>query len=340
LLQQNSNGWIAMIEEAERMRHVKRAFAPSVTISSCKRCLVIPFKTLSSNARKVLEEVMLQQGFLHWNDARAFGSASKECRAIYKKHTNVIYKPLLTHLESMIRSDRHDGCGEVLAPATKRTCKCPYPDDAIFMQQHLVALDPRYQRGYESWPTLCKCRQMVAFLAKIVTNVTREFDFDDISNPRKLPECIRNPDWELGWRFEESIDIIRRNPNRASLAFVIVLLRLVEGDIIHGTGRYANDAMLGIGPIDPIENNWTRRFGLTMSAIVRGSLIPLRDQEFVRFLRNAYPSEESLTLLGPLVSKTVLMAPLFCWVSPEGWEEECNLSQLPTKLEDLEGSEN
>jgi hypothetical protein len=53
-----------MIEEAERTRHVKREFAPAITIGSRKRCVVIPVKTRAPSAHKVLEEVLLQQGFL------------------------------------------------------------------------------------------------------------------------------------------------------------------------------------------------------------------------------------------------------------------------------------
>jgi hypothetical protein len=110
----------------------------------------------------------------------------------------------------------------------------------------------------------------------------------DPSNPQKLPECLGSPEWELGWGYENSTDILPRNPNRGSLALVIALLCLVEGGMSSGNEPYTNDAMVGIGPI---EDSGTH-FGVMVAETVREELIPLRDQEFVAFLAKGLSLQE------------------------------------------------
>jgi hypothetical protein len=73
-------------------------------------------------------------------------------------------------------------------------------------------------------------------------------------------------------------------------------------------------------------------------------MIPLKNQDFIRVLRQVYPSNKVLELLGPaLVQKVVLSAPFFRWVPPanddndEGNNEEiaAMFMSFLTPLEDI-----
>ena len=64
-------------------------------------------------------------------------------------------------------------------------------------------------------------------------------------------------------------------------------------------------------------------------------MYPFRDQDLVDAMQSIYPSQKELQLLGPILSKKVLlMEPFFRWVPPKEKKTVC-FDDLPTPLEEL-----
>ncbi|CAB9514046.1 expressed unknown protein [Seminavis robusta] len=361
LLQRYSDQWIALISGIEQSQKVKRELVPSVRSTMTTTTTTTPsnsgpprkrhketvVKTLNSTIHLALNEVVLKQGFLHWSDAVSFGKASKECYSIYKQNSKHILQPLLEHLDSMIGSHLCDNCFDVLVPQSKRTCRCAWRNTDASLDQEYVSSgeargDPRYQDGYESWSTIAKCRKMVTYLATVVAAVRCAFDFDDPSNPEKLPVGIARPEsWSLGRsrRQQSCSSILRQHPHRGSLALVIILLERVQSAMVAGCGDVNWDCFedfffLGTGPIKPSVS-----FQREVAATLVGRLMPLNDDELVGYLRfRVYPSGAIRALLGPLEPKLIVSAPLYRWVRPKEQVpfpfQQHQFALLPTELEE------
>ena len=65
-------------------------------------------------------------------------------------------------------------------------------------------------------------------------------------------------------------------------------------------------------------------------------MLPFRDSDLVRAIRDMYPSQKTLDLLGPtLAVKVILPGPLFRWVAPEDEDGRHHFDELPHPLEQI-----
>lgn len=134
-------------------------------------------------------ELVLAHNCLHWSDAISLGMTCHGSQRMYEKHRDHILSPLLMYLEEFAGSNKHRCCGKVYAPKSKRTCTCGdkvSPEDRKHPQnQDLAVMDPRYKDDYDDWSPSLKCRKMVQYISKIVSNMRLKFSFRDPSNPSK-----------------------------------------------------------------------------------------------------------------------------------------------------------
>ena len=255
--------------------------------------------------------------YLSCQDMLALGSVDWERHKSYFEHRNVLLEPTLEVLDWMCGSDTHHYCGQIYAPASLRSCLCgdnmdleneDHPEN-----QALAELDPRYRDDYESRPTHHKVEEMVRFIGTIVSNMRPHLNFTDAANPSNMPESIgRIGNYSIG--DGESNATLKLYPRRAALAFNIALAKFASGAMYFGHDSYFNDAFLGYGGIDPHGSG----FGIVLCETIE-RILPLRDEDFVKFLRAILPSAEIRSTLGPALTKRlVLCAPFDDWVNSDG----------------------
>jgi hypothetical protein len=249
--------------------------------------------------------VFQQQGFLHWSDALALGRTCKDAHMMWKESDKTYFSPLLELLESMVGDGDEDD---------------PGGDDCL--RQML-------DKNYKSFSITKKCETMVVFLQMMVGNMkSYNFCLEDPSNPAKNKECNFR-DWSMG--FEAEDDFLQEHAHRTTLAMNIAIFGFAVGGMEQGDDYYFNDVFLG-------------KEGASLgggSCYYRGicgymsHMLPLRDEDLVKYMRAAYPSLKQLELLGPvLTSKVVLMAPFFRWVPPNDDKDDGTwFKDLPTPLE-------
>jgi len=274
---------------------------------------------LSSGSALLLPEVA---SYLSCQDMLALGSVDKERQKSYAELRDVLLEPTLEVLDCMCGSDTHHYCGQIYAPASLRSCLCgdnmdleneDHPEN-----QALAVLDPRYRDGYETLPTHHKVEAMVQFIGTIVSNMRPHLNFTDAANPSNMPESIGS----IGnyWCGAEANAILKLYPRRAALAFNIALAKFASGAMCQGHDYYFNDAFLGTGGIESGGSG----FGIVLCETIE-RILPLRDEDFVKFLRAILPmrailpSAEIRSTLGPALTKRlVLCAPFDDWVNSDG----------------------
>lgn len=117
-------------------------------------------------------------------------------------------------------------------------------------------------------------------------------NFDDAANPRNMPYAIGNiGGWSLGYGVPGN-GVLKLFPNRAALAFNIALAVFAQSAMKEGDDHYFNDAFLGEGGIISGGSG----FGTTICDIV-GSMLPLSNERFVRYIRHASPSPRTCAFL-------------------------------------------
>ncbi|CAB9516432.1 expressed unknown protein [Seminavis robusta] len=293
-----------------------------------------PSVTMDMTSYSVLEVVMKQPGLLHWTDLLKIGATCKEMSSLTKPLLDSSLAPLLEYLEGMCRSNVHFDCAKFYAPRSMRKCQCDasncHHDSELPQNQTLDSLDPRNKNDYESWIACKKCCAMTEFLAAVIATMQAHFDFSDPSNPKQ-------------WRSEGLLDgpqssIFSMKHNRASLVINLAVLSIFNhaikcGDTCTGS-HYFNNDLLGNDPIDGSGS-----CGSLTPRETLDEMLPLRNQDFVRFIRDdLYPTPDEMALLGPIVPKVVLATPLFCWVSPNP-DGAIMLQSLPSKLEPINDTE-
>jgi hypothetical protein len=172
-------------------------------------------------------------------------------------------------------------------------------------------------------------------LESIVENTHSKFNFEDPTN-RLVNRQADSLDWEMGWDFEAEAVFLHENHRRSTLVVVMTysILGFAQRALQCGGDMYFNDVFLG-------ENS--ARFGggsgfghVICQGISERS--PFRDQELlVDAFRELYPNRKTLNLLGPILTKNVvLVEPLFRWVPPEDeGDEDHHFDALPHPLEEM-----
>lgn len=262
-------------------------------------------------------EMSLLWEFLHFTDAMNLGSACRSFRIGYKDHEPNVLGPLLTYLENMVGSHRSRYCFHVLAPMLRCTCASAKSRQ----RPTLAVLDPRYQMSYQAMTSSIKnrklrCKAMIAFISKIVSNMQSQFDCDDLADPLKLPFTFGTlQEWEFMWTREDDFPmerIMKEMPRRLTFAFNLASLAFAADAMQVGGHASVDDAFLGKGHI--LSNR--SEFGLGSSSILVEtveSMLPFRDEDFTAFLKERiHPSDQSVATLGPALSSRLLLC------SPKG----------------------
>lgn len=262
--------------------------------------------------------------FLGWRDVVNLVAVNRDFRRQYKGRQDAVLETLLSYLDVLVGTNIHSDCGEFYAPLSRRKCQCHLNEEEsesyIIHPEHQIGpgLDPRYETEYDELPVSKKCIALIEYLTFVVQNLKSEFDFSDLANPSKLPECISlgNEDpissWSLGHDFIVENAWKDAFPRRSTFAFNLALMSLALGEL-ESDPHYCSKAVLGTGKIEYGGSF----FGTSITEMVH-YLLPLRDQDLVDFIRDdLYPKRELLNFLGPvLVPKVVLWYPLFEMVSP------------------------
>lgn len=270
------------------------------------------------------------ESFLGWRDVINLVAVNQDFRRQYKDRQDAVLETLLSYLDGLVGTNIHDYCGKIYAPLSRRKCQCQLNEeewDHPENQRVGPGLDPRYEQEYDELPVSKKCVALIEYLTFVVQNLRSEFDFSDLANPSKLPQCIGSiSNWSLGsYHIVENAwkDAFSR---RSTFAFNLALMCLALGEL-ESCPYYCSKAVLGTGKIE----NTGSCFGTSIAEMVF-DLLPLEDHILVEFIRDAlYPKRELLNFLGPLVPKVVLWYPLFEVVSP--YRTGLEGVTLPSELE-------
>lgn len=273
------------------------------------------------------------ESFLGWRDVVNLVAVNRDFRRQYKDRQDAVLETLLSYLDGLVGTNIHDDCGKIYAPLSRRKCQCQLDEeesDHPENQRVGPGFDPRYEDEYDELPVSKKCVVMIEYLTIVVQNLRSEFDFSDLANPSKLPECIGNPIyWSLG--YDHIVENAWKDAfsRRSTFAFNLALMSLALGDL-ESCPYYCSKAVLGTGKIE----NTGSSFGTGIAEMVYNHM-PLEDDVLVDFIRDAlYPKRKLLNFLGPvLVPKVVLWYPLFEIVSP--YRTGLEGVTLPSELEVL-----
>eukprot|EP00547_Thalassionema_nitzschioides_P005943 CAMPEP_0194203894 /NCGR_PEP_ID=MMETSP0156-20130528/3546_1 /TAXON_ID=33649 /ORGANISM="Thalassionema nitzschioides, Strain L26-B" /LENGTH=344 /DNA_ID=CAMNT_0038929747 /DNA_START=320 /DNA_END=1354 /DNA_ORIENTATION=- len=272
-------------------------------------------------------------GFLHWKEAIVLSSVDWALFKEYEKHCGVILKPLLTCLNSLVRSDLHEHCGKVYAPLSKRECDCdrtPKDWESCAKDQPLAHLDPRYKQEYDSWSDHEKCAAMLRFVSHVVSNLRPhlQMKWKDAANPIKTANAIGTIEgsWSFGVGHRGNA-LIGLYPRRTTLAYNLALVRNALGTLASGDNYNYESAVAKGGDINPGGSSW----GVSICETVE-SMLPLSDDKLVDFIEELLPSRQTRDLLGSsLVHRLLLTAPLLSWLDEDNQDED--IIVLPRRMD-------
>jgi hypothetical protein len=256
--------------------------------------------------------VLLQTDLLPWRDAMALGSTCRTAQDTWMMTRDVHMLPLLNVLEKMLGHDEDE-------------------DDEDKASLRDILLD----KNYDNFSISGKCKDLAINIGFMVINMRshRHFCLDDPSNRLENMEC--DPvarGWEMGWGNETETDYWHEFHRRGTLALNIAIFdfafrTLNQGeDIEYFTGVFMgmDNAYLGGGSC----------YGHTICYNV-ASMFPFRDKDLVKHMRKLYPSATVLELLGPALTKRVVLAePFFRFLPPSSARDVVDLNSTSDSNEE------
>eukprot|EP00978_Attheya_sp_CCMP212_P041632 scaffold241008_cov28-Attheya_sp.AAC.1 len=157
-------------------------------------------------------------------------------------------------------------------------------------------LRQQLDKNYKSFSIAKKCETMVAFLQIMVENM-KNFNFclENPSNPAKNKKCSFDC-WSMGFEFEWIDDFLKdHHAHRTTLAMNIAIFGFALSAMEQGGSNYFNDVFLGKEGAFLGDGSG---YGLSICQHM-SRMLPLRDEDLVKYMRAAYPSLKKLELLGP-----------------------------------------
>lgn len=257
--------------------------------------------------------------FLHWKDRLVLGAVNKSSRHVYLQDRDQILRPVLRCLEGLCRSNIHEDCRKIYAPASQRKCTCSNDDPYLLpaLDQPLAEYDPRYLEEYDSWSVHDKCSAMVLLVRRVVQNLRPhlQMDFRYASDPKRAAPVLGYvpKGWSLGVGVGYNA-ILKLYPRRATLAFNLLLVEDAIGTLSTGNNYNYEEAVRGEGGISPGGSSWSR-----FMAEAALDLMPFDNPSLEHFAKRLVPDKWIRDLLGESFTRQVcLAAPLLDWISDDG----------------------
>eukprot|EP00554_Chaetoceros_debilis_P015887 CAMPEP_0194125198 /NCGR_PEP_ID=MMETSP0150-20130528/59337_1 /TAXON_ID=122233 /ORGANISM="Chaetoceros debilis, Strain MM31A-1" /LENGTH=366 /DNA_ID=CAMNT_0038818995 /DNA_START=109 /DNA_END=1210 /DNA_ORIENTATION=- len=302
--------------------------------------------------------VLLQTKLLPWRDALALGSTCKTAQDTWMMTRDVHMLPLLNVLEKILGHDAYED------------------EDELSLRGILLDED------YSNFSIAGKCEDLAFAIGLMVTNMRSHphFCLDDPSNRLEniecdpvgsgwsmglghetetrflhkfhrrgtlAMECDPVAGWFMGLSHETETRFLHKFHRRGTLAMNIAIFDFVLHALKQDGDYYFNDVFLGM---DNADLGGGSCYDLTICEGV-ASMFPFRDKDLAEQMRMLYPSASVLELLGPALTKRVVLAePFFRFLPPLSARDEVDFNSasdnneedtaplfqnLPTPLEPL-----
>ena len=270
--------------------------------------------------------VLLQTKLLPWRDALALGSTCKTAQDTWMMTRDVHMLPLLNVLENILGHDGNE-------------------------YEHRVSLRGiLLDENYSNFSIAGKCEDLAVTIEYMVTNMRSHpyFCLDDPSNRLENIECDPvGSGWSMGLGHETETRFLHKFHRRGTLAMNIAIFDFVLHALKQDGDYYFNDVLLGK---DNAYLGGGSCYDHTICEDVT-SMFPFRDKDLAKQMRKLYPSASVMELLGPALTKRVVLAePFFRFLPPLSARDEVDFNSasdnneedaaplfqnLPTPLEPL-----
>ncbi len=269
--------------------------------------------------------VLLQTDLLPWRDAMTLGSTCRFAHETWVETRDVHLLPLLKVLQRLAGGhpeDKHEEEEE---------------DKEEIL--HTYILD----KNYSNFSIARKCEDMVASIKFMVINMKYKchpyFCLEDPSNRLENSQCDPfDPEWYHGLGHESEFKFFQKFHRRGTVALNIAIFDFALDAMKRGGDYHFNDVFMGM---EDAELGWGSYYGVRIWEHI-SAMFPFRDQDLAKHMRQLYPSASDLELLGPILSKELLLIePFFHFLPPlsdsdDNEEHDITLfKNLPTPLEPL-----
>ena len=270
--------------------------------------------------------VLLQTKLLPWRDALALGSTCKTAQDTWMMTRDVHMLPLLNVLEQILGHDEDED------------------EDKVSLRGILL------DENYNNFSIAGKCKEVAITIGFMVTNMRSHprFCLDDPSNRLENIQCDPvEPCWSMGMGNEIETEFWHKFHRRGTLAINIAIFDFVLDALKQDGNEYFNDVFMGM------DNPWIgggSGYDYTICENV-ARMFSFHDKDLAKQMRKLYPSASVLELLGPALTKRVVLAePFFRFLPPLSARDEVDFNSasdnneedaaplfqnLPTPLETL-----